>query len=1001
MPRHKRGFSSDYLSRSLDIFTLLNALHKQSQSGIRDYLVHRLYDMSDTDIDFTLPQLCCLLLSWDVNRSYRLSEFLITKCSQSIHLSLKVLWLLQAHEYYSKREEERVRVRELIHTCEMSLVNASIFGEGEHSADGQGGNSTTAARVKAQKARLHIRNSDYYATQQERRRLASPAHQTEGPLSPKSPERPFIFGPATNAYTARIYSPVHHPPSTSAIEATTFSFKESSVPSPPSNHSHHSIPVSVEEVYLALSKKVKCEYFNLELQLIHQLILISSHLVRFPAAARKGKLRRMLATLPSVHTDNLYFPSNIPNAEHYRILRLLPNECISLSSRDKAPYLMYVEIEYTGKSCFPEHDTRVLTDTGYLFMADIEARIAAGEQVRYACYDTATCSIVYRPGRLVESSPPSHWVDFTQAGTRRLWDATSDDYGATVSAGGRYASSLTLRTTPEHDMYLQLCLQYGEGRHVEYKARKVGGAVMAPHTQKARELAPGYKCDCAVAGRTCTHGFSHYRMYTAAASGMQAPANPISLANRDPHSPVVALGLRTKDELDAFLELFGYWLGDGTMTFDMRQGPTSWDAVVFTPHKQRDRRYLRKLLARLPLVRRRDYNTWCRHSVRVCVTERRWFRFFSNEFGVKYKHSPSFDRQQALLKQGMHRSQRRPPPAPSARRSVPSTSTPTLLPRSVSATSSTQPLRSDGVYAGTPTQDFDSVQVKGWYSPIGDASFSPYMTPGRTPFSPAPNSPNYSPSSPAYNPQSPSFSVTSRTEDDEDEEEEDDDDEYLEEDDDDDDDDMDVDEDEEEEEDEEEVRPVKSAKWMADWVLCRLDARQVGLVIEGLRQADGHSASTAAQRHSAASGGTAMQGTRHIYTSGIGFRDQLIHACLHAGYSAFFTINGRAGTVDAYNSVPKDEFVYRPHEMLAAQQADPTRQFTPLVRRLRHLEGELQRDGQRDPARPGRPLRRQRVPPHAAEGGEGVPGAQLAQAGLGRSARRWHGAARCIADQAG
>ena len=85
----------------------------------------------------------------------------------------------------------------------------------------------------------------------------------------------------------------------------------------------------------------QCEYFNLELQLIHQLILVSSHLVRFPPAARKQKLRRMLQTLPSVHTDNLYFPSNIPNAEHYRILRLLPLECISLNSRDKAPYLLY------------------------------------------------------------------------------------------------------------------------------------------------------------------------------------------------------------------------------------------------------------------------------------------------------------------------------------------------------------------------------------------------------------------------------------------------------------------------------------------------------------------------------------------------------------------------------------------------------------------------------------------------------------------------------------
>ena len=371
--KKRRGFSTDYLSPSIDIFSLLHALHTHANSGIRDYLVHRLYDMSDVDIDFCLPQLMCLLLSWDVNRSYRLQEFVIAKCSQSIHLSLKVLWILQAAEYYSLREDERHRVRDLIHTCEMSLVNASIFGEGEHTADGQPANNKAQARINQEKKRLHILNSNYYAEQQEKRRLASPTHSSSSQMtgsttdahSPASPERPFIFGTATNAYTARIFSPVNgasgnfsfnQPSSTKHNNnTTTTSSSTTDVAKPPALNPHQSIPVSVEEIYFALSKKVKCEYFNLELQLIHQLILISSHLVKFPPEARKQKLRRMLSTLPSVHTDSLYLPSNIPNAPHYRILRLLGQEAVSLSSRDKAPYLLYMEIEYTGRSCY-EYD---------------------------------------------------------------------------------------------------------------------------------------------------------------------------------------------------------------------------------------------------------------------------------------------------------------------------------------------------------------------------------------------------------------------------------------------------------------------------------------------------------------------------------------------------------------------------------------------------------------------------------------------------------------------
>ena len=218
--------------------------------------------------------------------------------------------------------------------------------------------------------------------------------------------------------------------------------------------------------------------------------------------------------------------------------------------------------------CFPEHDTRVLTDSGMLFLSEIEERIAAGERVLYACYDEGTQSIVYCPGELKCVAPPTHWVEFTQANTRRLWDATSDDYGSTVPANGERANRLTLRTTPKHDMFVQLS--------TEYKRRRDGGAPVPPHKMRAEELAPGYKCNCAAKGRTCTHGYSHYRMFTGAANGLRAPANVISPTNRDRQSPVTALGLRTEDELNAFLELFGYWLGDGTMDYVRARPWSGW-----------------------------------------------------------------------------------------------------------------------------------------------------------------------------------------------------------------------------------------------------------------------------------------------------------------------------------------------------------------------------------------------------------------------------------------
>ena len=513
------------------------------------------------------------------------------------------------------------------------------------------------------------------------------------------------------------------------------------------------------------------------------------------------------------------------------------------------------DIHKIVKMCFPEHDTRVLTDAGFLFLSDIEER---KEQVLYACYDTAKESIVYRPGRVViNATPPARWVEFTQADTRRLWDATSDDYGSTVAAGGAYANYLTLRTTPEHEMYVQLCRRSGADGEATYNARRAGGADLPPHKMAAAELAPGYQCECEAAGRVCTHGWPHYRLYTGAASGVESPADVISLSDRAGHSPVVALGLRTLDELNAFLTLFGYWLGDGTMYYEALACPSRCDAVSFKPWKARDRVFLDRLLARLHLVRGRDFTSNVRE---VRVKEPRWFRFFDDEFGIKYRKSPSYNGRQALLRQGMHSTPRgRRTPTPSSASAA--VSTPASVTRSLrreSSASSTCDLTDSISHTFTPMKD---------EPPTDDDS------------------------------------------DDDDEEEDN------------------SDSGSDSDSDEDEDSPVKSVKWLPTWALHRLDKAQLRLLIEGLRQADGVSAISTAQLQSAAAGGDAMEGVHMISTSGVGFRDQLIHACLHAGYSAHFKLNTRAKSVRGYNSVPKDDLIYSEEKMKAALQVDPARQF--------------------------------------------------------------------------
>ena len=702
------------------------------------------------------------------------------------------------------------------------------------------------------------------------------------------------------------------------------------------------------------------------------------------------KRRREEATLPP-HDQQLLRQYALPHA---------PNDTM-LGLRG---------IHNLGNTCLPEHDTRVLTDAGFLFLSEIEEREAAGQRVQYACYDTKTSSIVYDDGELVKVAPPTRWVDFTHAGTRRLWDATSDDYGSTVPASGVYANYLTLRTTPDHDMYVQPCTRYGEDGHESYEPRVDEGVPIPPHKMTAQELAPGYVCNCAATGRPCTHGYSHYRMYTGAANGLHTPPdNLISLTNRgDPRSPVVALGLRSEDELAAFLELFGYWLGDGWMSHGYRHSRSGHDAVGFEPHKARDRDYVRGLLARLHLFRDRHFTSEENDlRLRVRIIEPRWFRFFDDEFGVKYSNSRHYNKRLALLKQGMHSSQRRPPPAStvvvsasaSAAASVTVASSTSAL--SVSASASVGLVATSSSCARVEAIDLtadDDVRLDSCGAVIRppsttdrSSSFSLDLTSSRSysvSFSFTPRGRSIS----AASTESLAIAAagcsliepTSDRSDDNDDIAMDDGPECvlcgshddlsegwgglhcadsfaditkaaaedplpssmppLEEDPDaameetgwavdepmKDEDDTGDDDSNDEKEDEDKDDTVKSTKWLPDWVLFRLDRKQLRRVIEGLRQADGRSAASTAQLQSASAGGNAMEGVHEICTSGVGFRDQLIQACLHAGYSAYFKVNTRAGVVRGYNAVPKEHCIYTEEEVKAALLVDSTRRFKPV-----------------------------------------------------------------------
>ena len=96
-------------------------------------------------------------------------------------------------------------------------------------------------------------------------------------------------------------------------------------------------------------------------------------------------------------------------------------------------------------------------------------------------------------------------------------------------------------------------------------------------------------------------------------------------------------------------------------------------------------------------------------------------------------------------------------------------------------------------------------------------------------------------------------------------------------------------------------------------MLKRLSTEQLRLVIEGLCRASNE-----------------LSGKRRICTSSVSFRDALIHACLHAGYSARFHFKTRAGSVRGYSTVPTDYRLYSQEKMERLLQDSPSHIFQPV-----------------------------------------------------------------------
>ena len=568
-------------------------------------------------------------------------------------------------------------------------------------------------------------------------------------------------------------------------------------------------------------------------------------------------------------------------------------------------------------TCLTASDTRILTDQGFLFLDEIEARLSRGDTVLYACYEkthvpSATTTtedllkgqLIYRTGKLVYPAPPTELVVFNSSPSEaRRWSESGGPYGVDEKDFNdtRRSRHVSLRVTPLHKMYVQLGIkQLGQACS---EVSVFGKTIKAP-PEKVSAYDLLSRCDCP-ADMSCDHRARTVRMLSCADQGRQPSAEERARVRTQVQDRLQL----TDAQWPHFLELFGFWLGDGSMNY-------SNHSVSIGQVKATDVVYIDAALAAVGLLLDPNEHQLCRsvsssprHEMEpVVITtwnviDNRWFEFFDKEFGRKFPKSSYYQPNPTALEQTVQQINNeephtfecececleaaRPRTALNTLRSqlglrasrICAAGEPTSAQRElndlagITATRG-RPYRGLVVWwlrnevnnqwgrecqcgqrvwtttkVGVNVRMLRHAEVCDHPVPAGDAP-KPALDPVHTDW-------NFQPGQTL----------------------------------------------------------TRSVRWFPPWVMLGLTPEQSRLIVNGLWRADG---------------GWSGQ-HKWIATSGVVFRDQLLQLLMHCGYSAFAALDCKTGTIRGFhNRDTKDQRIYTLTEIDALSEADRT-QYSPIT----------------------------------------------------------------------
>ena len=123
---------------------------------------------------------------------------------------------------------------------------------------------------------------------------------------------------------------------------------------------------------------------------------------RNPPTTPNQPSRPVLVGNSSISVEEKWLLTEMSTAELSEIISQAGEwETLRAALASYAQYAWEEDVLEISDDCFAESDTRVLTDTGLLYVDEIETRLRRGEKVLYACYEMDSEALCYTTGKLV------------------------------------------------------------------------------------------------------------------------------------------------------------------------------------------------------------------------------------------------------------------------------------------------------------------------------------------------------------------------------------------------------------------------------------------------------------------------------------------------------------------------------------------------------------------------------------------------------------------------